>query len=67
MVTEKDVTFFAQKSKQILAEISKDLVGQREVVEETVIAMIAGGNVLLEGDLRFEKKDVAQVRLHVTF
>lgn len=49
MVTEKDVTFFAQKSKQILAEISKDLVGQREVVEETVIAMIAGGNVLLEG------------------
>lgn len=49
MVTEKDVTFFAQKSKQILSEISKDLVGQREVVEETVIAMIAGGNVLLEG------------------
>lgn len=49
MVTEKDVVFFAEKSKQILAEISKDMVGQREVVEETVIAMIAGGNVLLEG------------------
>ena len=49
MVTENDVTFFSEKSKQLLAEISKDLVGQREVVEETVIAMIAGGNVLLEG------------------
>ena len=49
MVTEKDVAFFAEKSRQILAEISKDMVGQRNVVEETVIAMIAGGNVLLEG------------------
>lgn len=49
MVTENDVKFFAQKSSQLLAEISKDLVGQREVVEQTVIAMIAGGNVLLEG------------------
>ena len=49
MVTEKDVKFFAQKSKEIMAEISKDLVGQRDVVEQTVIAMIAGGNVLLEG------------------
>ena len=49
MVTENDVRFFAQKSSQLLAEISKDLVGQREVVEQTVIAMIAGGNVLLEG------------------
>ena len=49
MVTEKDVAFFAQKSKLLLTEIEKDLVGQNEVVEQTVIAMIAGGNVLLEG------------------
>ena len=49
MITEKDVAFFAQKSKLLLTEIEKDLVGQREVVEQTVIAMIAGGNVLLEG------------------
>ena len=49
MVTEKDVAFFAQKSKTLLAEVSKDLVGQKDVVEQTVIAMIAGGNVLLEG------------------
>ena len=49
MVTEKDVVFFAEKSQQILAEIGKDMVGQQQVVEEAVIAMIAGGNVLLEG------------------
>lgn len=49
MVTEKDVTFFAQKSQQLIAEIQKDLIGQDEVVEQSVIAMIAGGNVLLEG------------------
>ncbi len=49
MITEKDVEFFADKSRELLKEISKDMVGQQRVVEETVIAMIAGGNVLLEG------------------
>ncbi len=49
MVTEKDILFFAEKSKKILDEISKDMVGQQDVVEEAVMAMIAGGNVLLEG------------------
>ncbi|MBE6638825.1 MAG: MoxR family ATPase [Ruminococcaceae bacterium] len=49
MITEKDIAFFAEKSKEILSEIAKDMVGQQTVVEETVIAMIAGGNVLLEG------------------
>ena len=49
MVTEQNITFFAQKSAQLLEEVKKDLIGQQEVVEQTVIAMIAGGNVLLEG------------------
>ena len=49
MINEKDITFFSEKSKLILSEISKDMVGQRDVVENVVIAMIAGGNVLLEG------------------
>lgn len=49
MVTEKDVAFFAEKSKEIYAEIRKDMIGQQEVVEECMIALIAGGNVLLEG------------------
>lgn len=49
MVNESNIKFFAEKSKQILEEIAKDVVGQEDVVENTVIAMIAGGNVLLEG------------------
>lgn len=49
MVNEKDIAFFSEKSKLILQEIAKDIVGQQDVIEDTVIAMIAGGNVLLEG------------------
>ena len=49
MIQEKDVKFFAEKSKEILNELSKDIIGQESVVQTTVIAMIAGGNVLLEG------------------
>lgn len=49
MVNEKDVHFFGEKCREVLAEIGKDVVGQKEVVECAVIAMIAGGNVLLEG------------------
>ena len=49
MITEQNVTFFAEKSRQLLAEISKDMIGQQTTVENAVIAMISGGNVLLEG------------------
>ena len=49
MANEKDVQFFGDKCKQVLEQIGKDIVGQQEVVECAVIAMIAGGNVLLEG------------------
>ena len=40
---------FADKCQSVIREIQKDLVGQDEVVQDTVTAMIAGGNVLLEG------------------
>ena len=49
MVTEASLKTFSEISQRILQEIGRDIVGQREVVEQTVIAMIAGGNVLLEG------------------
>ena len=49
MVNEKDVQLFGEKCEKVLAEIGRDVVGQKEVVECAVIAMIAGGNVLLEG------------------
>ena len=49
MVTEASLKTFSEKSRRILEEIGRDIIGQKEVVEQTVIAMIAGGNVLLEG------------------
>lgn len=49
MVTEKNVAQFSEQCKMIFAQIERDVIGQKEVVEGTIIAMIAGGNVLLEG------------------
>lgn len=49
MVSEKDVLQFSQECKKIFEQIRRDVVGQNDVVEGTIIAMIAGGNVLLEG------------------
>jgi len=49
MVTEQNVQKFSEQCKNIFAQIERDVVGQKDVVEGTVIAMIAGGNVLLEG------------------
>ena len=49
MVTEKNVLEFGKLCDDIFTQLRRDVIGQTEVVEGTVIAMIAGGNVLLEG------------------
>ena len=49
MVNEKNIEQFCKQCDNIFNQISRDVIGQKEVVENTVIAMIAGGNVLLEG------------------
>ncbi len=49
MVTEKDISQFSEQCANIFKQISRDVIGQEDVVRGTVIAMIAGGNVLLEG------------------
>ena len=40
---------FSEKVAQIKQELAKDVVGQEEIINNVIIAMIAGGNVLLEG------------------
>ena len=40
---------FAEQYEKIRAEIAKEMIGQGEVVEHLLLAVIAGGNVLLEG------------------
>lgn len=49
MIKETDLKQFETQIKNIFTQIGRDLIGQEEVVEGAVIAMIAGGNVLLEG------------------
>ena len=49
MVTEKSIEQFCKQCNRIFKEISRDVVGQQEVVQDAVVAMIAGGNILLEG------------------
>ena len=49
MITEQNIEKFSVQCKNIFSQIERDVIGQKEIVEGTIIAMIAGGNVLLEG------------------
>ncbi len=49
MVNEADITQFSEQCKNIFEQVRRDVVGMEEVVESTIIAIIASGNVLLEG------------------
>jgi MoxR-like ATPase len=43
------VKSFSQSIEKIKQEIKKDVVGQEDIVDNVITAIIAGGNVLLEG------------------
>jgi MoxR-like ATPase len=47
--TKSGAERFAEQYERIRAEIAKEMIGQQEVVEHLLMAVIAGGNVLLEG------------------
>ena len=49
MVTEESIKQSSVQCSRIFEETGKDMIGQSEVVENTIVALIAGGNVLLEG------------------
>lgn len=49
MVNEADITQFSELCKDIFKQIKRDVVGMEDIVQSTVVAMIASGNVLLEG------------------
>lgn len=46
---EKIITEFHQRVDQIQTEIAREIVGQHAIVQQLLIAIICGGNVLLEG------------------
>ena len=49
METKDTVIRFHEAIKNVKTEIRRDVVGQDEIVDNVIIAIIAGGNVLLEG------------------
>ncbi len=49
MENQEQVRLFSTTIENIKNEIKKDVVGQEEIVDNVIIAIIAGGNVLLEG------------------
>ncbi len=49
MITEQNIEKFSKQCSNIFTQIQRDVIGQKDIVESTIIAMIAGGNVLLEG------------------
>ncbi len=44
-----DAAYMAERIAACEAEIQKGIIGQREVIREVMLAMLTGGNVLLEG------------------
>lgn len=49
MSTEAKVAEFRQTFERLRAEIGKVIVGHHEIVDGTLIALMGGGNILLEG------------------
>lgn len=49
MAVEKTIDSIHQAEQEILNELSKIIVGQREVIEEILIALFSGGHVLIVG------------------
>ena len=48
-IDEEKIKGFASDFKKIEDEISKDIIGQKDIIHKIIISMIADGNVLLEG------------------
>jgi MoxR-like ATPase len=49
MSTEQQIQSFRQDYNTLRAEIGKVIVGHQEIVDNTLVAVFAGGHVLLEG------------------
>ncbi len=48
-INEKDIQHVTQTVQKIESEVAKEMVGQREVIRQVLICILAGGNILLEG------------------
>jgi MoxR-like ATPase len=48
-MTDMTLQQASELAQQLKQEIGKAVIGQKQVIDETLIALIAGGNVLIEG------------------
>ncbi|NLX69933.1 MAG: AAA domain-containing protein [Clostridiales bacterium] len=48
-ITINDIEGFEKKIEEIESQIAREIVGQRSVIRQVIMAILAGGNVLLEG------------------
>ena len=48
-VEAEQVKLFSEKIARVREELAKDVVGQSGIIDNVIIAIVAGGNVLLEG------------------
>ncbi|AEE96731.1 AAA family ATPase [Mahella australiensis] len=48
-ISAEMIESFADKVRSIESEISKEIIGQRDIIRQVLMTVIAGGNVLLEG------------------
>ena len=48
-VNVQKINMFSEKIAKIKEELAKDVVGQADIIDGVITAIIAGGNVLLEG------------------
>ena len=47
--TKQQLQQFRDDCAKLKSEISKVIVGQNEILDDTILALVAGGHVLLEG------------------
>ena len=48
-IRTENVKMFSEKIAKVKEELAKDVVGQKDIIDNVIISIIAGGNVLLEG------------------
>lgn len=48
-ITTEQIENFSEVIQRVEKEIGKEIIGQQKVIRETLIAILSGGNVLLEG------------------
>ncbi|MFP4698272.1 MAG: AAA family ATPase [Eubacteriales bacterium] len=48
-INEKEINGIVEKVRECEEEISKGIIGQKDIIRQVIIAILSGGNILLEG------------------